>query len=157
MPAKENARIVRRIYEELWNERRLEVAEEVIAEDGTNYDTGLVPMPFGPEEMKGTVRMVTAAFPDNRHEVEEVIAEGDKVVLRCTLTGTHEGAFMGIPPTGREMEVTEIHVYRLEDGKAVEHRVGRDNLGAMRQLGVIADAVPPPGTAPHATAASAPE
>jgi predicted ester cyclase len=51
--------------------------------------------------MKGTVRMVTAGFPDNRHEVEEVVAEGDTVVLRCTLTGTNEGEFMGMPPTGK--------------------------------------------------------
>ena len=154
MSARENARTVRRIYEDLWNERRLQVADEVIAGDATNYDTGLMPMPFGPEEMKGTVRIITAAFPDNHHEVEEVIAEGDTVVLRCTLTGTHEGPFMGIPPTGRKIEVTEIHIYRLEEGKAVEHRVGRDDLGAMRQLGVIADAIPEPGSAPHETAAT---
>jgi predicted ester cyclase len=99
--------------------------------------------------MKGTVRMITDAFPDNHHAVEEMIAEGDTVVVRCTLTGTHEGEFMGIPPTGRRIEVTEIHVYRLREGKAVEHRVGRDDLGAMRQLGVIADAVPEPGAAPR--------
>ena len=74
MSAKENERMIRRIYDELWNERKLEVADEIIAEGGTNYDTGLLSMPFGPEEMKGTVQMVTAAFPDNRHEVEEVIA-----------------------------------------------------------------------------------
>jgi hypothetical protein len=114
MSAKANERLVRRIYEELWNERKLEVADEIIA-------------------------------------------EGDRVVLRCTLTGTHEGPFMGIPPTGKRIEVTEIHIYRLKDGKAVEHRVGRDDLGAMRQLGVIADAVPEPGSAPHATAVNAPE
>ena len=156
MSIKANERTVRRIYDELWNERMLEVADEVIAGGGTNYDTGLVPMPFGPEEMKGTVRMVTAAFPDNRHEVEEVIAEGDTVVLRCTLTGTHEGPFMGIPPTGRRIEITEIHIYRLRDGKAVEHRVGRDDLGAMRQLGVIADAIPEPGSTPLATATNSP-
>lgn len=149
MSAKENERKVRRIYDELWNERRLDVAGELIAEGGTNYDTGLVPMPFGPEEMKGTVRMVTAAFPDNRHEVEEVIALDDKVVLRCTLTGTHLGEFVGIPPTGRQIAVTEIHIYRLKGGKAVEHRVGRDDLGAMRQLGVVADAVPVPGSRAH--------
>jgi predicted ester cyclase len=95
--------------------------------------------------MKGTVRMITASFPDHRHEVEEVIVEGDTVVLRCPLTGTHEGPFMGIPPTGRTIQVAEIHIYRLEGGKAVEHRVGRDDLGAMLQLGVIADAVPEPG------------
>ena len=157
MSAKENERMIRRIYDELWNERRLEVADEIIADGASNYDTGLLPMPFGPEEMKGTVRMVTAAFPDNRHEVKEIIVEGDKVVLRCTLTGTHEGPFMGIPPTGRKIEVTEIHIYRLKDGKAVEHRVGRDDLGAMRQLGVIADAVPAPGSAPYTTAINAPE
>ncbi|HEX7170388.1 MAG TPA: ester cyclase, partial [Rubrobacter sp.] len=74
MSAKENERMIRRIYDELWNERRLEVADEIIAEGGTNYDTGLLPMPFGPEEMKGTFLMVTAAFPDNRHEVEDVVA-----------------------------------------------------------------------------------
>ena len=145
MSTTENARTIRRIYDELWNARNLGLAEELIAEDATNYDTGLVPMPFGPEEMIGTVQMVTAAFPDNRHEVEEVITEADTVVLRCTLTGTHEGPFMGIPPTGRKIEVNEIHIYRLEDGKAVEHRAGRDDLGAMRQLGVIADAIPEPG------------
>lgn len=117
-----NKRIVCRIYDELWNERRLDVADEIIAEDATNYDTGFVPMPFGPEEMKGTIRVVTGAFPDNHHEVEEVIAEGDTVVLRCTLTGKHEGLFMGIPPTGEEIEVSEVHVYRLSDGKIVEHR-----------------------------------
>ena len=143
MSAEENKAIVRRIYDELWNERKLEVAEEVFAGGGVNYDPGLIPMPSAPAEMKGPVQMITAAFPNTRHEVEEVIAEGDTVVLRCTLTGTHLREFMGIPPTGRKIEVNEIHIYRLEGGKAVEHRVGRDDLGALRQLGVIADAVPP--------------
>lgn len=151
MSTEENRKKIRRIYEELWNERNLEVADDLIAPGGTNYDTGFVPAPFGPEEMKATVRMVTEAFPDNRHEVQEVIAEGDTVVLRCTLTGTHEGAFMGIPPTGREITVSEVHIYRLHDGRAVEHRVGRDDLGAMRQLGVIADAIPEPGRVVDAT------
>lgn len=145
MSAEENKTIVRRIYEELWDGKKLEVAHELIAEGAVNYDTGLTAHPFGPEEMKRTVGMITAAFPDNRHEVEEVLAEGDTVVLRCTLTGTHRGEFMGIPPTGRRIEVNEIHIYRMREGKAVEHRVGRDDMGAMRQLGVIADAVPSPG------------
>ena len=149
MSAEENKAVVRRIYEELWDERKLEVADELIAEGGINYDTGLAPLPFGPEEMKGTVRMVTAAFPDNRHEVEDLLAEGDQVMARVRLTGTHDGPFMGIPPTGRRIEVGEIHVYLLRDGKAIEHRVGRDDLGALRQLGVIADAVPSHG-APRA-------
>ena len=150
MSTEKNKAVVRRIYEELWDERKLEVAHELIAEGGVNYDTGLTANPLGPEEMKGTVRMVTAAFPDNRHEVEEIFAEGDRVMARVTLTGTHEGPFMGIPPTGRRISVNEIHVYRLREGKAIEHRVGRDDLGALRQLGVIADSVPAPGS-PRAT------
>lgn len=145
MSIEENKAIVRRIYDELWNERNLAVADEVIAENGVNYDTQLTAMPAGPEEMKQTVRMVTEAFPDNHHTVEEMIAEGEHVVAHVTLTGTHEGEFMGIPPTGRRIEVNEIHIYRLAGGKAVEHRVGRDDLGAMRQLGVIPDSVPAPG------------
>ena len=145
MSTEQNKAVVRRIYDELWNERRLEVADEVIAEGGVNYDTGLIAHPFGPEGMKGTVRMVSCGFPDNVHRVEEMIAEGDTMVARVTLTGTHEGGFMSIPPTGRKIEVTEIHIYRLEGGEAVEHRVGRDDLGAMRQLRVIADAIPNPG------------
>jgi predicted ester cyclase len=157
MSARETERIVRRIYDELWNERRLGVARELIAEGAINYDTGLVPMPFGPKEMKGAVLMVTAAFPDNNpHEVEEIIAEGDRVVVRCTLTGIHLGEFMDLLPTGRKIAVTEIHIYRVEDGKAVEHRVGRDDLGAMRQLGVVADAVPVPGSAGGAAAMPSP-
>ena len=101
MSTERNKAVVRRIYEELWDQRKLEVADEVIARGGVNYDTGLAPMRFGPEEMKDTVRMVTAAFPDNRHKVEELITEGDRVVAHVTLTGTHEGELMGIPPTGR--------------------------------------------------------
>lgn len=103
----QNKATVRRIYDELWNERKLEVADEAIAADGyVNYDTRLVPVPSGPEDMKGTVRRITAAFPDNRHEVAEVIAEGDTVVVRCTLSGTHEGEFMGRPPTDRRSKST---------------------------------------------------
>ena len=139
MSIEQNKAIIRRIYEELWDGRKLEVADEVISAEAVNYDTGLAPQPFGPEQMKATVRMVTAGFPDNRHAVEEMLAEGDTVVARVTLTGTHEGEFMGMPPTGKKIEVNEIHIYRLEDGKAVEHRVGRDDLGALRQLGAIPD------------------
>lgn len=154
MSTEQNKAVIRRIYDELWNERKLEVAEEVISEGAVNYDTGLVPQPFGPEEMKETVRMVTAGFPDNRHEVEEIVAEGDTVVVRCTLTGTHEGDFMGMPPTGRRIEVGEIHIYKLRDGKAVEHRVGRDDPDALRQLGAIPDPAHASGGASHEGAPS---
>jgi predicted ester cyclase len=92
MSVQENKANVRRIYDDLWNEHKLKVADEVIAAEGyINYDTGLSPVPADPKDIKQTFRMVTAGFPDNRHEVEDVISEGDRVVARVTLTGTHEG------------------------------------------------------------------
>jgi predicted ester cyclase len=92
MSVQENKAIVRRIYNDLWNERKLKVADEVITAEGDiNYDTGLSPVLVDPKDMKQTFRMVTAGFPDNRHEVEDVISEGDRMVARVMLTGTHEG------------------------------------------------------------------
>ena len=140
VPPEENKRTVRRIDAELWNGRKLEAADEPIAEGAVNYDTGLVARPFAPEEMKGNFRLGTDGFPNNRHEVEEVVAAGDTVVLRCTLTNTNGGPFMNMPPTGR-IEVNEIHTFRLRGGKAAERRVGRDDLGAMRQPGVVAETI----------------
>ena len=137
MSIEQNKAVVRRIYEELWDGRKLEVADEIIAEGGVNYDTGLVPGPFGPEEMKGTVRMVTAAFPDNRHEVEDIFAEGDQVMARVTLTGTHEGNFMGIPPTNKDVVMGGITILRLRDGRFIERWQNADLMGLMTQLGAI--------------------
>ncbi len=137
MSLEKNKELVRRIYDELWNERKREVAEELIARDAVNYDTGLLPQPFGPEEMKGTVRMVTAGFPDNRHEVEEMIAEGDKVVGRFKCSGTHLGDWLGHAPTGRRFEaVDEVYVFRLREGRIVHAWGLEDTLARLEQLGL---------------------
>ena len=87
--------------------------------------------------MKRAALLITAAFSDNHHAVEEVIAEGDSVVLRCTLTGTHLREFMGIAPTGKEMDTTGIGIFRFSDGKVVESWDSFDQLGMMRRLDVI--------------------
>ncbi|MGH2587705.1 MAG: ester cyclase, partial [Dehalococcoidia bacterium] len=71
------------------------------------------------------------------YDVAELIAEGDKVVARTTLRGTHNGPFMGIEPTGRRVVQEQIHILRFADGKAFEHRAVRDDLGMMQQLGVV--------------------
>ena len=81
--------------------------------------------------------MLRTAFPDLHYDTEELIAEDDKVVARTTMRGTHTGPFLGIPPTGRRFEQQQIHILRFVDGKAVEHRAVRDDLGMLQQLGVI--------------------
>jgi predicted ester cyclase len=85
--------------------------------------------------------MYLTAFPDLHFTVEDIIAEGDKVVTRLTCRGTQQGAFMGIPPTGKQATVTAIDINRFAGGKSVEHWLNMDTLGLLQQLGVI----PAPG------------
>jgi predicted ester cyclase len=85
--------------------------------------------------------MFASAFPDFRYQVEDVIAEADKVAVRDVFRGTHQGDFMGVPATGNRVTMEAIHTYRFSEGKLAEHWVARDDLGMMRQLGVV----PAPG------------
>ena len=85
--------------------------------------------------------MFRSAFPDLNVTVEDSIAEGDKVVQRLSQTGTHEGEFMGVEPTGRKVTSSGIIIGRLEDGKAVKEWAQLDQMGLMQQLGVVE----PPG------------
>lgn len=78
-----------------------------------------------------------AAFPDFHATIEDMVAEGDKVVVRVTATGTHQGDFMGIPATGKPFKYQEIHIARIADGKMAEHWGVEDTLGMLQQLGVV--------------------
>jgi predicted ester cyclase len=84
--------------------------------------------------MKQLNNMVLAAFPDVHVTVEDLIAEGDKVVCRITVSGTHKGEFMGMPPTGKRFTIQEIRIYRITGGKVVEHWGVVDRMGMMQQL-----------------------
>jgi len=95
----------------------------------------------GPEEFKQFLSLYLTAFPDARFTVEDDLAEGDLVVSRSTLCGTHQGEFMGIPPTGKPVTVTGIAIDRIVGGKFVEGWLNFDALGMLHQLGVI----PAPG------------
>ncbi len=96
--SEQNRAIVRRLYEEVFNQGNLGTADELLAPDARSHAG---PSP-GPEGLKRHTSMLRAAFPDLHQSIEDVIAEGDKVVVRTTCTGTHVGEFMGIPPTGRQ-------------------------------------------------------
>ena len=85
--------------------------------------------------------MLRTGFPDLRFTIEELVGEGDTVAGRVTMSGTHEGEFMGIPPTARSVRQDQMHFVRFRDGKAIEHWGVRDDLGMMQQLGAIT----PPG------------
>ncbi len=133
----ENKALVRRSNDELWGDGNLDIIDEYVAEDYIEYNTA-VPEPIrGREGYRENVKMVRSAFPDLEVTTEDLIAEGDKVVSRYTLTGTHDGPLMGIDPTGTEVEFEGISIGRLEAGMVVEGWSNIDIFGLMQQLGVI--------------------
>ena len=136
----------RRTYEELLNGGDLSVAEELVAADFVNHEAP-PGRDRGPESMRGLAIMLRTAFPDLRFEIEELVAEGDVVAGRLTMSGTHEGSLMGMPPTGRSVRQDHMHFVRFEDGKAVEHWGVRDDFGMMKQLGLL----PEPGRSEEAS------
>jgi steroid delta-isomerase-like uncharacterized protein len=133
----ENKAVVRRFMEELLSTDNLSVADEILAPDFRFYFAGS-PNPMDLERYKEFLVARRAAFPDRRFVVEDMIAEEDKVSARFTMRGTHKGELRSIAPSGREVTMAGIDMIRLEEGKMVEDRVEVDQLGMMRQLGVIA-------------------
>lgn len=127
----------RRTYEEMFNQGNLAIVEELIAPDFLNHEVPPGMNNRGPESMRRVVMMLRTAFPDLHFTIEELVAEGDTVAGRVTLSGTHQGPFMGMAPTGRSVQQVSMHFVRFRDGKGIEHRVVRDDLSMMRQLGVI--------------------
>ena len=103
------------------------------------------------EGLKQAFNHFLAANPDGYHVVEDMIAEGDKVVTRLSAYGTQTGELFGIPPTGKQVSMTAIAIHRIVNGKIVEHWGEADNLGMMQQLGVVPtpEAPPPEQTGAH--------
>jgi len=118
------------------------LVDESFAPDFINHD----PMVAvgGAEGVKQLIASATGAFPDLHFTIEDMIAEGDRVTIRGTYQGTHQGDFMGIPATGKAATIPAIYILRMTQGKIAETWVVQDNLGMMQQLGVI----PAPGQAP---------
>ena len=136
MSAEENKAIFRRYVEEVGNEGKLELADEIFDRYLAHQPDGSV-LERGPEDVKRFMGEFQEAFPDFHTEIEDQIAEGDKVVTRWRMRGTHRGEFRGIAPTGNELEITGSGIFRFSEGKVVESWDNFDQLGMMVQLGVI--------------------
>jgi predicted ester cyclase len=92
--------------------------------------------PRGRDGFRHTVELLRGGFPDLCFVIEDVVAEDDRVVVRCLFEGTHDGTFLGIAPTGRRVSTQHIHIYRVEDDMVAEHWACRDDIGGLRQLGI---------------------
>ena len=141
MSAEQCKTIARRFIEELWHGRRLELADELFAPDCVTHQlrsgAADVGVPRPPALVKRHVADWLAAFPDLRFDIEQMIAEGDTVATRCTMRGTHTGAWLGVAPTGRQVTVRMIVIQRIVAGQIAEDWVLVESLGLFQQLGLV--------------------
>jgi steroid delta-isomerase-like uncharacterized protein len=138
MGTEENKAFVRRFFEEVINRGNLAAAADFMTADFVEHES--LPVPgAGVEGFRQFFTMLRAAFPDFQVAVDDLIAEGDQVVARVTLRGTHRGPFLQVPPTGRQVAMDVIDVVRLADGKIAEHWGVADNLTLLRQVGAIGE------------------
>ena len=131
-----NKDIVRRLYKEVWNERKLQVIDELISKSHALLDPMIDGSSVGPTAYREQVQRLTGALPDLRFSVDEYICERDKVVAVWTITGTHKGEAFGIAPTHKRVTVPGISVHQLAGGKILDSQAVWDALGLMVQLGV---------------------
>ena len=134
----DNKNLIRRLFQEFWNGKNESIADELIAADSVDHVPGRPPeVPGGPEGFKLWASIVHTAFPDSHYTIDDKLAEGDKVVTRWTTQGTHRGAMMGVPATGRRVTVTAMSIDRIADGQVVESWTIFDALGMLQQIGAI--------------------
>lgn len=132
-----NKEIVRRVSEEAFAKGNLNVIDEHFAEDFVAHNPALPDGFDGREGYKKFIRMVRSAFPDLESTTEALIAEDDTVVERHVATGTHDGEFMEIEPTGKRVQAEGISIIRFDDGQIVEAWEQADMMGLLQQLGVV--------------------
>jgi steroid delta-isomerase-like uncharacterized protein len=131
----DNKTIVRRLYDEVWNKRRLEVIDALISPSHALNDPLASGAQVGPKLYKRRVVELTKSFPDLHFSIEDMIAEKGKVVASWNISGTHKGEFMDIPATGRKVSVEGITIHLITNGKILDSYARWDALGLMRQLG----------------------
>jgi steroid delta-isomerase-like uncharacterized protein len=135
MSFEENKNIVRR-YQNIYNSNNLNSLDEVVSKD--LLTPKIMPgIPTGIEGAKAAHRIMLAGFPDYQTVIDDLFAEGDKVAARITMSGTHTGSFMGIPPTGKHVSFTGMYIARIADGKIAEHWGEEDSVSLLQQLGVL--------------------
>lgn len=133
--------VVGRFVEELWNERRLDVADAIFAEDCVTHQlwsgAPADAVPRGPRAIKEHVTSWTASFPDLRFSVEQILSEGERVVMQLRADGTQRGEWLGIPATGKKIQIRMFTVHLISRSKIIEDWVLVEALGVLQQLGVV--------------------
>jgi steroid delta-isomerase-like uncharacterized protein len=133
MTPEQNKSIVRRFFDEVYNKGNLAVADELVAPDYVSHNQLEIEV-LGPEGIKRAASLQRSAFPDQMSLIQDLIAEGDKVVVRGVDQATHQGPFLGYPPTGKRVTFTWIDIFRLRDGQLAEAWLEINMESVRRQL-----------------------
>lgn len=132
-----NRQTILRYFEEVWNQGKLDVLDELLSSDYINHSPGMPNPEPGPNGLKPIVSAIRTAFPDLKYVIKNMVVAEDYVAIHVLMTGTHTGDFFGIAPTGNKIEVFQMQIERFKDGKMVEHWRVTDDLSLMKQLGEI--------------------
>ena len=136
--SEQNKALSKRNFEEVWNQRKLNVIDELVASNFVMHEPSVPGGKVnGAQGYRRYVEIYLAAFPDAHFTIQDQIADGEEVATRWTASGTHKGDLMGIAPTGKRATATGISIDRFQNGKAVETWSNFDTLGMFQQLGVI--------------------
>lgn len=130
----EQTKIIHRLFEEVWTGENPDVADELVGPEYIIHDREIAEEIRGPELYKKLASMTRKGYPDMELTIHDIIEEGNKVVLRWTMTGTHEGSMGDREPTGKQVEMPAIGINRFEDGQLVESWTQSDTLGLMKQI-----------------------
>jgi predicted ester cyclase len=135
MSDERNTTVFKRVVEEAYNKGRVDVLNQVFAPNFIGHQAGI--MPPTAEGVKGSIAFLRGAFPGLTLTIEEIIESGDKTWARITGRGTHQGPFMGLPPSGKPFAITVLDVCRYENGQIVEHWGVADQFALMTQIGAL--------------------
>jgi steroid delta-isomerase-like uncharacterized protein len=141
MSTEQNKALGRQLIEEAFNHGNTSLVDQLFSPDFVEREDLPAGVPRDREGVKQLIAMFRSAFPDFKVTIDDILAEGDQVVIRATWSGTQKGAFMGVPPTGKSVSFGVIDIIRIGGGKFVEHWGQMDSMGLMMQLG----AIPMPG------------
>lgn len=139
--SEQNKNLLRRYFDEAWNQGQVELLDELVAPHFVNHNPIFPNLPPGPDSLKPNFATLRSTFPDIHFTIEDMVSEGDKVVTRFTCQGTHQGDWRGIAPTGRPVKIAGIQTNRLNNGQIIEQWLVVDQLGMLQQMG----AIPTPG------------
>lgn len=135
MKIEENKVLIRRYFEEVWNQGNLDILDEIIDINYINHSPGQPNPERGPKGLKPIIAGIRKAFPDLKFEIKNMVITDEQAAIHCVMHGTHTGDLFGMAPTGKIVKVNQMQIEHIVNGKIIEHWRQSDDLGMLQQLG----------------------